>query len=113
MVMLTLWIDTQMAYWPDYEQVISGGQVVRTRGVINARYEDFSALDFARDAGLQGVEWDALQDDTAGSIELSVLFYQSTLEEITARVNDPDVQKALESYDLTETVERHTAETDC
>ena len=113
MVLLTLYINTQTAHWPDYEQVIKGGQIIRAQGVINTRHEEFSALGFAREAGLHGVLWDALQDDTAGSIELSVLFYQSTLEEITARVSDPYVQNALEDYDLTEIVERHTAETHC
>lgn len=112
MVMLTLWINTQMAYWPDLEQVLRGGQVIRAAGVLNIRWEDFSALDFAREAGLQEVIWDALQDDTCGSLELTVLYFQATQAEIAARVTDPYVRIALDDYDLTETVDRQIAETD-
>ena len=47
MVMLTLWIVTQSAFWPDNGVVAQEGKVVRAEGVLNTYYEEFSALDFA------------------------------------------------------------------
>lgn len=113
MVILTLWIDTHMAYWPDYENLVRGGQIINAEGVINTLYEDFSALDFAREARFHGVVWDTLQDHTCGSFQMTILYYQATLASITARMNDPNIENTLEDYDLTETVERQTAEREC
>jgi hypothetical protein len=113
MILLTLEIDTQTAAWPACKRAIGEGQMIRAEGIINTRHEEFSALDLAREAGLHNVVWDALQDDTCGSLELTILYPYSTSEEITARVSDLDSLHYLIGYEVTETVDRQTAVTDC
>ncbi len=63
MVLVTITFDTQGTSPDDIRDLIKGGQVMHTAGILNTRWEDYSALHVAEQADLHTVEWDYTGDD--------------------------------------------------
>ena len=96
--------------WHEFASVLRGGEVVQAFGLLNLKWEDFSAWEFAREAELGPVEWQTVQDDTPGTLLLRIEFPQAGAAELSARFA-PFLHADL-TYSCTETVERQTAVTD-
>ena len=86
MTILNVTFDTQCVSASDITALVQGGQTLHTAGIINVRWEDFSASDVARDAGLTEVVWDCVADDTAGTLALTVWYSQLAPDLIRQRV---------------------------
>jgi hypothetical protein len=97
MIAAMVTLDSQSASESDFEQIVHDGEVVRARGVLNKRWEDFSAAELARETGLKDVEWDIVQDDTPGSLSLTIEYPSLSGEDIEARLKRI---KAVEDYSL-------------
>ena len=97
--------------WNVFSSVLHGGEIVGITGVLNLKWADFSAVEFAREAGLDGrVEWEAVRDDTPGILSLKIEFRQTGAAEVRARL--APFLHADVTYSCTETVERQTAVTE-
>ncbi len=59
-------------------------------GILNARWEDFSALEVAQNAGLTEVAWDCVSDDTPGTLELVVWYPHLEADIVRQRVTEID-----------------------
>lgn len=80
-----------------FDALVLDGRVLRTHGVINARWDDFSASESVDRFGLAKVEWDVVNDDTPGSLTLEVEYRGHDRWEIGSRMADCP---ALDSFDL-------------
>ena len=73
-------LNTTQVDTNDFETFVRDGEVISASGVINLRWEDFTAIDIAERLGFQEVNWDALGDDTPGSLSVTVCYpYLSSL----------------------------------
>ena len=68
MITVAVSFDTQSFDREDYDQIASGGVLVNAAGLLNLRWAEFSALKAARELGLHEVKWDAVWDNTPGSL---------------------------------------------
>ncbi len=68
MMTLAVTFDTASFCREDYDQIASDGLLLNVAGLLNLHWEEFSALDRARELGLHSVVWDAVWDDTPGSL---------------------------------------------
>jgi hypothetical protein len=72
-----------------FEFCLHDGVVLGAMGIVNLLWEDFSALEVAKDAHLEGVVWDAVKDNMPGSLTLSVL-YALTPDQVMKRFQGKD-----------------------
>lgn len=86
MTLLNVTFDTQTLAAAGLKRFLQKGQILRAVGILNVRWEDFSALDVAREAGLSGVVWESISDDTSGTLELIVWYPHSQGETIRQQV---------------------------
>ena len=68
MITLAVSFDTQSFNRADYDQIASGGVLLGAAGLLNLRWEEFSALKAARELGLHEVKWEAVWDNTPGTL---------------------------------------------
>jgi hypothetical protein len=97
MTFLNVTFDTQCLCPSDLTRFLQGGQMLRAVGILNARWEDFSALNVARDAGLTEVAWDCVVDETPGTLELTVWYPHIQAEVIRQRVAQIE---GVEQYEI-------------
>lgn len=83
---MTVSLDTTTAVQEEVQYLLRDGQLIHAAGILNTRWEEFSALDVARSLGLHNVAWDCTGDDTPGSLELTVLYFRPTQAEIEERL---------------------------
>ncbi len=110
MTTLSLEFYTADFGWHEFASVLRGGEVVQAIGLLNLKWEDFSAWEFARGAELGAVDWQTVRDDTPGILLLQIEFPHAKAAEVSARFA-PFLQADL-TCSCTETVERQTAVTD-
>lgn len=68
MTTIAITFDAQALSRVDFNRIVHGGTVIAASSLLNLRWEDFSALDAAREIGLQDVTWEATRDDTPGTL---------------------------------------------
>ncbi len=90
MIILTVTFDTLALSREDYDKIALCGTLLNVSGLLNLRWEEFSALDAARELGLQNVEWEAARDDTPSSLTCR-LAYDMLLPEVQASLLLPPV----------------------
>ncbi len=91
MTTIAVTFDTQAVSKDDFDKVAQGGTVLGAAGLLNLRWEEFSALDAARELDLHGVVWEAARDDTPGSLTCVIRYDTFTLPELQERLLDPTV----------------------
>ena len=91
MITVAITFDAHALGRAKYEEVVQHGTVTRASGLLNLRWEDFSALDAAREIGLHGVAWEAVQDDTPGILTCIVRCADAALSELEKRLQEPPV----------------------
>ena len=74
MTTLTITVDTSGFGRAAFDEIMQGGVLLRTTGRLNLKWEEFSALEVAREVGLSPVEWDAVRDDTPGTLTCVILY---------------------------------------
>ena len=77
MTILNVTFDTASFDRDIYRKIASGGVLMSVSGLINLKWEEFSALDIARELNFHEVVWDAVWDDTPGT--LTCIFFCRTL----------------------------------
>ncbi len=93
MFTLTITFDTQSFSREGYEQIVKNGQLLGASGVLNLRWEEFSALDAARQVNLHPVIWETTRDDTPGSLTCIIHYENVAL---------PEVEKHLQNWPVIE-----------
>ena len=91
MIILTVDFDTSAFGKAEFDALLAGGMLLRAAGLLNLKWEEFSALDAAREIGLHDVEWDAVQDDTPGSLTCVIGYAALPPADLTARLLAPFV----------------------
>ena len=89
MTTLTVTFDTSAFGRAEFDEIIPGGMLLRTAGLLNLKWEEFSALDAAREIGLHDVKWDAVQDDTPGTLTCMILYRVLSPDDLQARLLAP------------------------
>ncbi len=90
MIILTVTFDTLALSREDYDKIASCGTLLNVSGLLNLHWEEFSALNAARELGLQNVDWEAVWDDTPGTLTCW-LAYDLLLPEMQAYLLLPPV----------------------
>lgn len=82
-----------------FDALMAGGILLGAEGVLNQKWDDFSAEQAVADFGLQErgvtVDWDYTQDDTPSSLACRVLFPALSPSEIERRFVDHDASECL------------------
>ncbi len=91
MIIIAVTFDSQALSREGFGQIVQGGMVLGTSGLLNLRREEFSALDAAREIGLHGVAWEATRDDTPGTLTCVIRYDALALPELQERFLDPPV----------------------
>jgi len=99
MPIATITLDTSVAGNEDIEALLLDGEVISVTGLINLKWEDFSAIDTARNSGLQGILWQSSYDDTPGSLSLTVRYSSLSTNDVTARFEN---RSEIEEYEMQE-----------
>ena len=89
-IILTVTFDTLALSREDYDLIASCGTLLSVSGLLNLRWEEFSALDAARELGLQNVTWEAVRDETPGSLTCFIAC-DTLLPELQAHLSQPPV----------------------
>ncbi len=93
MLLVTITLDTSSAGKEEVEDITLGGKVICAAGLINLKWEDFSAIDVARSIGLQETLWQSSYDDTPGFLTLTIHYFCLTPDEIHAKLeNRPEIE---------------------
>jgi len=64
MTVLTVTFDTSALRHDEFHTITQSGTLVSVAGLLNLKWEEFSALEVARELGLHNVVWEAVRDDT-------------------------------------------------
>ena len=91
MTTIAVTFDTQALSREDFDKVAQGGVMLGASGLLNLRWEEFSALEAARVLDLHGVVWEAVRDDTPGSLTCVIRYDTLALPELEKRLLDPSV----------------------
>lgn len=91
MTILIVTFDTSAFGKAEFDAFIPGGMLLRTEGLLNLKWEEFSALDAAREIGLHDVEWDAVRDDTPGTLTCVIGYHALAPADLEARLLAPCV----------------------
>lgn len=75
-------LDSACASNEEVEGLLYDGQLLHAGGVINRRWTDESAVELATGLNLYDVNWDVVYDDTPGTLELTILYFNLTSKEI-------------------------------
>lgn len=86
MTTFRLTIDTQSTSGAGVRSIVRIARPISVRGVINTRWDEFSAVGVAAAAGLHNVVWDCVSDDTPGSLEVTLLRHPSRCAELRALI---------------------------
>jgi|GEM_PF-2633968 len=78
MTLLTVTFDTPTFEQENFNEIMQGGTFLSVTGLLNLKWEEVSALEVARELGLHNVTWDAVWDDTPGTLTC-VIRYDSSL----------------------------------
>jgi len=91
MTTIAVTFDTQALSQESFSRIVQGGMILDASGLLNLRWEEFSALDAARGLDLHGVIWEATRDDTPGSLTCLIRYDTLALTELQKRLLDPTV----------------------
>lgn len=89
MTTLEITFDTSAFGKAELDEMLQGGVLLHTAGLLNLKWEEFSALETARELGLSPVEWDAVRDDTPGSLTCVILYRDLSPADLQARLCTP------------------------
>lgn len=89
MTTLTVTVDTAAFGKAEFDEILQGGVLLHTAGLLNLKWEEFSALDTARELGLSPVEWEAVQDDTPSSLTFVILYRLLLPDDLQERLLAP------------------------
>ena len=85
MITVTVTFDSQALSRNDFDKIVLSGMILSASGLLNLRWEEFSALDAARELNLHDVAWEATRDDTPGSLTCIIRYDTVTLPELEER----------------------------
>ena len=91
MITVAVTFDTQAVSREDFAKVVGNGAVMSASGLLNLRWEDFSALEAARELDLYNVAWEATRDDTPGILTCIIRYPNVILSELEERFQEPPV----------------------
>ncbi len=86
MTTLMVTFDTSAFGKTEFDEIMQGGVLLHTAGLLNLKWEEFSALEAARELGLSPVEWDAVRDDTPGTLTCVILYRVLSPNDLQARL---------------------------
>jgi hypothetical protein len=102
MMTLAVSFDTQSFCREDYDKIASGGLLMNTAGLLNLRWEEFSAVNRAQELRLHGVVWDTVWDNTPGSLTCTFR-YDALTPELEISLLAPSVlEYDILEYDILE-----------
>ncbi len=96
MTTLEISFDAQTLNDNVFHDILRDGILLRACGLINLRWDDFSAQRLFSSLGLSDVIWETTRDDTPGTLTCLVFYAGKTQEEIGARLQN----NAINDYDL-------------
>lgn len=91
MTTIAITFDSQALSRDDFDKIAQGGAVLSVTGLLNLRWEEFSALDAARELDLHNVVWETARDDTPGSLTCLIRYDTNTWAELQERLSMPPV----------------------
>ena len=97
MITLNIILDTQVFAKDDFDFLLVNGILLSVTGVVNRRWEDFSAIQAAKQFGLQNVGWEQTWDDTPGSLTFLIGYPSRTKAEIQSCLHKLD---GVDQYDI-------------
>ncbi len=86
MVTLEITVDSQTFTEDDFAVLQKGGRVLCVTGILNRRWEDYSAQAAAKCFGLSSVQWEQTLDDTPGSLTCLLGYAHCTKADIETRL---------------------------
>jgi hypothetical protein len=97
MVALNITVDTQNFTKDDFAVLIQGGLLLHVSGVVNYRWEEWSAIKASKQFGLRNVMWDQVRDDTPGSLTCLIAYFFNKATEIHIRLA---MMNGVDHYDI-------------
>lgn len=97
MVTLEITMDSQTFTEDDFAVLQQGGRVLCVTGILNRRWEEYSARAAAECFGLSSVQWEQTWDDTSGSLTCLFGYAHSTKEEIETRLR---ALNGIDNYEI-------------
>lgn len=91
MTILEIAFDAQTLNDDAFHEILSDGILLRTCGLINLRWDDFSAQKIASDLGLKGIVWEITRDDTPGTLSCLIFYPDKTRQEIKSRLKNDGI----------------------
>ncbi|MGI4787395.1 MAG: hypothetical protein ACRYFS_00950 [Janthinobacterium lividum] len=82
----TVCFDAQTMDYADFGKIVQDGTLLSTAGILNLLWEDFSAVEAARDLDLHGVDWEAVRDSTPGTLTCIIRYDTLSLPELQQRL---------------------------
>ena len=90
-------LDSACACNEEIDKLLHDAQLLHVGGVINRHWNDESAVELATGLNLHDVDWDVVYDDTPGTLELTLLYFNLTSKKIQCRLEGLN---GLEGYEL-------------
>lgn len=97
MTILSVTFDTQAQSVNGINSLIQGGQIIQATGILNRRWDEYSALEIAEESGLVDVTWDCVYDDTPSTLELTIWYPHLSINRLQERI---ELMPGIEDYDL-------------
>ncbi len=98
MITVAITFDAHALGREEYDKIAQSGRVIGASGLLNLRWEEFSALEAARELDLHDVAWEATRDDTPGTLTCIIRYEDVPLPELEGRLQGPSVLE-YETYD--------------
>ncbi len=86
MVTLKITVDSQTFAEDDFAVLRQGSRVLCVTGILNRRWEDYSAQKAADCFGLSSIQWEQTWDDTPGSLTCLLGYAHCTRTDIETRL---------------------------
>ena len=100
MVTLMITLDTQTFAKEDFDVLLQDGILLKVIGLVNHRWEEFSAVQTANRFGLRPVFWEETWDDTPGNLTCHFGYWDQTKAQIQCRIFGMDGIDHQELYSL-------------
>lgn len=97
MVTLEITMDSQAFSGDDFAMLSQGGTLLSATGILNRRWEDYSAQAAAECFGLSSVQWEQTWDDTPGSLTCLLGYAHCTKTDIETRLR---TLSGIDNYEI-------------
>lgn len=88
MTLLEVGFDAQTLTEDTFRRVVAGGILLKACGLVNRRWDDYSAQECATALGVENVTWEIVHDDTPGVFSCLLFYPHLTQQEVLRRLED-------------------------